>query len=114
MHGSCLKETLVSKVFKVHLHWEPTNPRYWTSTSLLSPIGRLFQGQCAANRDGQNAYLTKSSSRYAWINENCPKLTKLAIETLKVAEDVRDIFNRNGLDAFLGKEDHAKKLDEIP
>lgn len=33
---------------------------------------------------------------------------------MKASVVVRQVFEENGLDAFMGKDAHAKKLDSIP
>lgn len=53
-------------------------------------------------------------SRYKWLAENCPKITEICKKTVAASTLVRDTFEENGCDAFMGKASHSKKLDEIP
>ncbi|KAH7335383.1 hypothetical protein B0J17DRAFT_770003 [Rhizoctonia solani] len=38
--------------------------------------------------------------RYSWFEENCPKLHRDVVETLKT-DDIKDVFRENELDDFL-------------
>ncbi|KAG8947841.1 hypothetical protein FRC04_010199 [Tulasnella sp. 424] len=52
--------------------------------------------------------------RYDWFKKNCPRLYEVAHETMKASVVARQVFEENGLDAFMGRDSHAKKLDSIP
>jgi len=52
--------------------------------------------------------------RYAWFEKNCPSLHEICKETLRASSLVRQVFEENDLDGFLGKASHAKLLDDIP
>ncbi|KAG8909883.1 hypothetical protein FRC00_009260 [Tulasnella sp. 408] len=52
--------------------------------------------------------------RYTWFKENCPRLYEVAVETVKASDIARQVFEENGLDAFMGKGSHSKKLDTVP
>ncbi|KAG8885757.1 hypothetical protein FRB98_001621 [Tulasnella sp. 332] len=52
--------------------------------------------------------------RYTWLAENCPTIIENCKKTIATSAVVRDTFEENGCDAFMGKASHSKKLDEIP
>ncbi|KAG9030659.1 hypothetical protein FRB95_003674 [Tulasnella sp. JGI-2019a] len=52
--------------------------------------------------------------RYSWIEENCPTLVAICKKTIAASSVIRQIFDENDCDAFMGKASHSKMLDEIP
>ncbi|KAG9004298.1 hypothetical protein FRB94_006819 [Tulasnella sp. JGI-2019a] len=52
--------------------------------------------------------------RYSWMEENCPTLFAICKKTMAASDIVRQTFEENECDAFMGKASHAKLLDRIP
>lgn len=93
-------------------HEQPYRSGYIYHTA--RPLESL--SQVRVGKHGQVAVTEiESTSRYQWFEKNCPKLYQICIDTMKACPAVvRNIFDENGVDAFLGKDQHAKKLDVIP
>ncbi|KAG8854087.1 hypothetical protein FRB96_007793 [Tulasnella sp. 330] len=56
---------------------------------------------------------TTNHPRHAWMAEHCPILKSICEKTVAASSILRETFDENECDAFMGKASHAKLLDEI-